>query len=96
MSRSNNDERHSKGRLPNAGKPVLVPDEPFQLDLRRSGDEGFTELEGKERMLTAIFQGLGAASVCWTESPNGVFMAQRAEQIGMAIMAEIERYAESQ
>ena len=36
-----------------------------------------------------VYQGLGEASMCWSEIPNGVFDSERAKQIGDAIMAAI-------
>lgn len=78
MSRSNND----KQRLPNAGKVAMVPDEPFE----------FSHAEGEDLELdSAIGQAVGAASVCWTIAPIGIFMSQRAEQILLALKREIDR-----
>lgn len=89
MSWSNN-YKH----LPNSGKKVFVPDEPFKLDLRRSTDEGWEPIpEGtEERLLSAVYQAIGAASVCWTESPTGIFMAERAKQIAEAVVSEVREW----
>lgn len=35
---------------------------------------------------TAVFQAIGAASMCWE---NGVFHSERAEEIGTALLAKI-------
>ena len=34
-----------------------------------------------------VFQGLGEASVCWSETPKGVFDSTKAKEIGETIMA---------
>jgi len=46
-----------------------------------------------EKAVSAIFQALGAASVCW-EFPEraGVFDSTRAKQIGEALVEEQERF----
>lgn len=38
----------------------------------------------------AVFTALGAASVCWDESPRGIFLSDRAKAIGDALMARIQ------
>ena len=37
-----------------------------------------------------IFQALGAASMCWTGTPSGVFDSTRCKQIGEELIAALE------
>src|SRR6266849_9862312 len=37
-----------------------------------------------------VFQGLGEASMCWSETPKGVFDSNRAKRIGDEIMQAIQ------
>ena len=46
---------------------------------------------------TEIFEAIGEASMCWTETPSGIFDSQRAEKIAFRIedkVTEIERKLE--
>lgn len=47
--------------------------------------------DGLLTLRDAVFQALGAASMCWSETPTGVFDPDLATEIGDALMAEIER-----
>lgn len=47
----------------------------------------YREEDGTLTARDAVFQALGAASVCWTEPPRGVFDAERAKQIGDKLLA---------
>jgi Family of unknown function (DUF6275) len=47
-----------------------------------------------ERMDQAVHQALGAASVCWTEAPEGTFLSQRAVRIGRELMETIVDFAQ--
>lgn len=38
---------------------------------------------------SAVFLALGAASMCWDETPTGVFDSERAEQIGNELIAHL-------
>lgn len=38
---------------------------------------------------TSVFLALGAASVCWDETPTGVFDSTRAKQIGEELIAHL-------
>jgi hypothetical protein len=40
----------------------------------------------------AVFQALGAASTCWSETPAGVFDSDRAKQIGDALVAFVREH----
>lgn len=52
----------------------------------------FTERPGEPLTLeTAVFEALGAASVCWTEPPAGVFDSERATMVGNALVERIRR-----
>ena len=39
----------------------------------------------------AVFQALGAASVCWRPIPEGVFDAEQAEEIGEELLEFMRR-----
>lgn len=47
------------------------------------------EDDGSLPLKTAVFQALGAASVCWDGVPSGIFREDRAKEIGEALMAQI-------
>jgi len=53
---------------------------------------GQFDLDQAETLENAVFQAIGAASVCW-ETPEGagVFNSDRAKAIGEELMAEIKR-----
>jgi hypothetical protein len=42
-----------------------------------------------ERIEQVVFQAIGAASMCWSETPMGVFESTRAKQIGDDLVAFI-------
>jgi hypothetical protein len=54
----------------------------------------FTENEDEEQLTlrNVVFQALGAASVCWSEVPSGIFESTRAQEVGHALLAWIEEY----
>ena len=54
-----------------------ITTEPFSF-LVRDGEELGSE--------EAVFQALGAASMCWSEAPHGVFDSRKAEEIGQALL----------
>lgn len=39
---------------------------------------------------TKVFEGLGEASMCWSETPKGIFDSTHAKKVGDEIMAAIE------
>lgn len=41
---------------------------------------------------SAVFQALGAASMCWEKTPQGIFKSDEALAIGEALLAEIEAW----
>lgn len=43
----------------------------------------------------AIHQALGAASVCWSETPQGVFDSTRCKQIGAELLDIVISYAQT-
>lgn len=49
-----------------------------------------------EYVKRALFEGLGAASVAWSQTTRGVFDDARARSIGDALMAMIEAYADGE
>ncbi len=46
--------------------------------------------EGELDLPGAVFQALGYASTCWTESPTGIFESDRCKEAGDALLAFIE------
>lgn len=54
--------------------------EPFSFIVRDGEELGIEE---------AVFQALGAASMCWSEAPHGVFDSRKAEEIGQALIQVI-------
>lgn len=67
------------GHLAGEGGPDETVHEPFAFQ---------PEHDGTLPLRTAVFQALGAASVCWDPMPVGcVFDSTRAEAIGEALMA---------
>lgn len=55
------------------------------------GFDFLPEYDGSLSLESAVFQALGAASVCWEQmSGTGVFHSDRAKQIGDALLAFIE------
>lgn len=47
------------------------------------------ELMTAEKLKEIIFINLGAASMCWSEIPKGVFDSTRAEQLGNEIIESV-------
>lgn len=45
--------------------------------------------DGKLPLESAVFQALGAASMCWSETPKGIFDSTRAKEIGEALLLKI-------
>jgi len=43
-----------------------------------------------DKLKEIVFQGLGEASMCWSETPKGVFDSDHAKRIGNEIMQAIE------
>lgn len=54
-----------------------IATKPFSFIVRDGEELGLEE---------AVFQALGAASMCWSEPPNGVFESRRAEAIGQKLL----------
>ena len=51
-------------------------------------DFEFLQMDGEPLSLeSAVFQALGAASMCWVPLPNGVFDSDRAKDIGDKLVA---------
>jgi len=46
-----------------------------------------------EKLKTKVFESLGAASMCWSETPIGVFNDTKAVEIANHLVKEIELYA---
>jgi hypothetical protein len=47
--------------------------------------------DGSLPLESAIFQALGAASMCWDPPPAGVFDSTRAKEIGETLLAELRK-----
>lgn len=43
----------------------------------------------REKLKSNIFEALGSASMCWSETPKGVFESTRAKEIGDKLVALI-------
>jgi hypothetical protein len=43
----------------------------------------------KEKLEELIFTALGEASMCWTETPHGIFDSTRAKEIGDKLVIDI-------
>lgn len=59
-------------------KPNTGP-EPFEFYPESNGD-----------LQSCVMQALGAASMCWSTTPTGIFESERAEAIGLALMGKIQ------
>ncbi len=44
-----------------------------------------------ENLKTKVFEALGTASMCWTETPKGVFDSTECQKIGDALWEAIEK-----
>lgn len=44
----------------------------------------------EDRLASAVYQALGAASMCWSGPPQGVFDSSRAKVIGEKLLAFID------
>ncbi len=44
-------------------------------------------------MREAVFQAIGAASICWTETPSGIFDSDFATEIGEELLIICAQYA---
>lgn len=63
-----------------------------------SDDEKFEfqrEEDGSLSLESAVFQALGAASMCWDETPKGVFDSTRAKEIGDSLVEFINQWSMS-
>lgn len=58
--------------------------------------KGVGEIMTVEKLAEVVFQGLGEASVCWSERPTGVFDSVNAARIGDEIMQAIKEYCAEQ
>jgi hypothetical protein len=57
-------------------------------------DPVHSELE-EEPLTAAVFTAIGAASMCWTETPAGVFNDQEAARIAYGLIRWIEMFYEA-
>lgn len=87
-----------EGRSVHAPAVVRPPDQPEERgsDMTATNprtDDDFTfspDHDGSLSIKSAVFQALGAASVCWDDMiGTGVFDSDRAKRIGDALVAEI-------
>jgi len=49
------------------------------------------EHDGTIPIESAVYQALGAASMCWSETPAGIFNDRRAGEIGLELLKLIRR-----
>ncbi len=47
----------------------------------------------KEQLQKIVFEALGEVSMCWSETPQGVFESTRANEIGNRIMKAFDEYS---
>lgn len=45
----------------------------------------------KAKLQELVFMSLGAASMCWTETPAGIFKSTEAKMIGEQLIKDIEK-----
>jgi len=45
----------------------------------------------KDRIREKVFQAIGEASMCWSETPKGIFESSRAEKIGEELLSDIKQ-----
>lgn len=50
------------------------------------------ELMTEKKLREIIFMNLGAASMCWSEYPKGVFNSTKAELLGNEIVEAVKEY----
>lgn len=50
------------------------------------------QLMTEKKLKEIIFMNLGAASMCWSEYPKGVFNSTKAEQLGNEIVEAVKEY----
>ena len=43
------------------------------------------------RIREKVFQAIGEASMCWSETPKGIFESSRAEKIGEELLSDIKQ-----
>lgn len=53
------------------------------------------EHDGSLPIAAAVYQALGAASMCWSETPAGVFDSRQADRVGEALLAVIREDRET-
>jgi len=58
-------------------------------DIELDGDLGF-DFSAVQDVRTAVFQTIGAASVCWEDVPTGIFNSDRAASLGEGLVAWLE------
>jgi len=59
--------------------------------MAEGGFEFTRDPNGSLDIESAVFQALGAASMCWSQTPKGVFESTWAKQIGERLLEEINR-----
>lgn len=70
--------------------PLPAPTEDTPFEFARGYDDGDLPIK------SAVFQAIGAASVCWESMAHtGIFDDRRAVAIAKALMAQVEDYAEA-
>lgn len=72
--------------------PALLPYLEEQLFPQRRLFRFVPDHDGTLDLESAVHQALGAASVCWTEPPRGIFDSDRAREIGQALLEYLRDY----
>lgn len=69
------------------------PTEPTKLAHEAITTESFEFVPRDKplQMAEMVFQALGAASMCWSEPPSGIFDRSRAREIGLKLLEEIDK-----
>jgi hypothetical protein len=70
-------------------KPFIVYEHPTN-DLPETSVLGIDHYTKKETLETKVFTALGEVSMCWSETPTGVFDSAKAKEIGDRLMEEIK------
>ena len=56
-----------------------------------SADKSRICKQEEERLHQVVFEGIGEALMCWSETPKGVFESTKAEEVGNKILAVIAK-----
>lgn len=81
------------------GRKLVHPSTSYQEELRKIEERKpfrfDREHAGTLTPRSAVMQAIGAASMCWTTTPTGVFDSDRAVEVGEALLDEISDQLEA-